>query len=173
MEMRVQNDDGFTVLELMIALSIMIILMVALGTGMAQWLPNYRFNTHVVDIQEAVQNARIEAVKNNADVFVQLGVSNNQVQVFLDNADGSANEGNLDAGDRNISTLYAPNGVEYTDLFGALADPTQFAFNNRGISSSSGDICLKNSEETYKGVRLTLAGSSRIIRSDDGGNTWY
>lgn len=164
--MQIQNEKGFTLIEAVIVLVIIAILAGAFGTAMARWIPANRFNSYVLDLQGAVQQARLEAVKRNTDVSFQLDKTEGAFSVYLDNDDS----GDLNAGDTNITTCPAPNGVVFTSLFESGLDAFQFNFNSRGFSDMSGKICLKNAEETYKGIQLTLAGSSRIIRSSDGSN---
>lgn len=166
MRFRINNDIGFTVLELMIVIGIMGILMGIVGISMAQRLPEYRFNNYVLDLQGAIQNARLAAVRYNADVIVDLDKTNGQCIVFVD----SNGSGGQDAGDSMIGVFPTPEGVVFTELFSSTAD-AMVTFNSRGFSDMSGTICLKNGNEEYKGLNLTLAGCTSIIRSSDG-SSW-
>jgi prepilin-type N-terminal cleavage/methylation domain-containing protein len=167
-----RNGKGFTLIELMIVICILSILLGAFSSAMIRWLPNYRFNSYVRNLQSAVQFARLSAVKGKADVFLQFDKANREYRAFLDDTSDMVNRGKLDAGDTSLGTLDMPKGAEFVVLFGTSDSLVESVFDSRGVSNLSGDICMKSSSEMYKGVRMTLAGNSRIIRSGDGGATW-
>jgi hypothetical protein len=131
-----------------------------------QWLPNYRFSSYILDLKGAIENARLAAVRSNSDVIIDLDKTNGQCVVFVDN-NGS---GGQDAGETTIGAFPAPDGVVFTKLFSGNVD-TKVTINSRGFADKSGDICLKNRNDKYKGVSLTLAGCTSIIRSSNG-STW-
>lgn len=167
-----KSNSGFSLIEALIVISIMGILVGLTRSGMTNWLPDYHLNSSVIDLKSTLQKARLESVKSNADVFLQFDKNTHVCRVFLDNTTDAANRGFLDAADTRIDNLSMPSGVEMTDFFG-VADPVvNVTINSRGFSTLAGEIHLKNDRDIYKGVRLTLAGNSRIIRSTDGGLTW-
>jgi Tfp pilus assembly protein FimT len=133
---------------------------------MGKRLPDYHLSSYVLNLKGAIQNARIAAVRNNSEVVVNLDKTNGQCVVFVDN-NGS---GGQDAGESTIGNFAAAACVVFTELFSSTAN-TQVTINSRGFSDKSGNICLKNSNDKYKGVSLTLAGCTSIIRSSDG-STW-
>jgi prepilin-type N-terminal cleavage/methylation domain-containing protein len=166
------NNHGFTLFELMIVLCIMGVLLSVATSSILKWLPEYRFTSFTRDLQSTVQNARLAAIKNNADVFLQFDKTNRDCKVFLDDGNPSY-RGQLDVADTLIQTLNMPTGVDYTSLFGSATDTVaNCTFNTRGFSSPSGTICMKNNKNKYKGISLTLTGNSKIMRSLDGGTTW-
>lgn len=119
-----------------------------------------------------LQNARLRAVKSNADVFLQFDTGNNTCEAFLDNADDAANRGSLDVGDVAIDNLRMPSGVDLTGLLLNVDPGDDWKIDSRGFSNTAGQIYMKNSADRYKGINVTLSGNSRVIRSSDGGGTW-
>lgn len=165
----VGNENGMTLVEVMVTVGIFAILLGMFGAGMKHWVPEYRFSNYVVDLQNAIQRARLSAVKNKADVFIEVDKTGGEYRVYLDDTSDSVNRGSLDAGDSLLDAASTPSDVVYDELFGSGTDTlSQITFDVRGFSDMSGEIHLKNINDSYKGVSLTLAGSSRIIRSGDG-----
>ncbi|MDX9788268.1 MAG: GspH/FimT family pseudopilin [Desulfobacterales bacterium] len=167
-----KSNNGFTLIEVMIVISILGIIAGVGGAGLNRWLPDYRLKSSVLDIRSMIQSARLEAVKNNADVFIRFDSNTRVCSSFLDNATDAPNRGILDGGDNPVMNLAMPAGIVIIDLFGVVAPVVDVTINSRGFSTLAGEIHLKNARDTYQGVNLTLAGSSRIIRSADGGVSW-
>lgn len=113
----------------------------------------------LLEIMGVSENARLAAVRNNADVFIQFYTDNRIVNVYLDDTNPAdpVNIGAYNADDTLLGSSPSPVGFEFARLFNTATD-VAVTFNSRGFSDISGDICLKNSNDTYKGASLTLAG---------------
>lgn len=157
MKKRIWNNRGFTLMEMMIVIAVIAILAGTVGTAMAKLLPTYRFNSYILELKGAIENARFLAVRNDANVFINLEKSNGQFSVISNNT--------------TIGVFPAPDNVDFIELFNGT-DDVVISFNSRGFLSNSGNICLQSSSGTYKGVTVTLAGCATVIRSDDG-TDWF
>jgi prepilin-type N-terminal cleavage/methylation domain-containing protein len=143
MNISLRENRGFTLIEVVIVICILGLLMGAFGTGLSRWLPDYRLKRSVMEFRSALQRVRLEAVKNNTNA------------------------------DFDYTTISLPSGVE---LNGVVNFPTPVTFNSRGFPinlANEGEIRLKNSKDTYKGVSINIVGNSRVIKSLDNGATWF
>ena len=71
-----QKNFGFTLIELMIAIAIIAIATAIAVPNLIGWLPKHRLGTASRDILSVLQQARLRAVKENADVTVQFETGN-------------------------------------------------------------------------------------------------
>ena len=143
MNISFRKNRGFTLIEVMVVISILGIVMGVFGTGMARWLPDYRLKRSVMEFRSALQEVRFEAVKKNTNV------------------------------DFDYTSIDLPSGVE---LDGVVNFPDPVTFNSRGFPTNlaaTGEIRLKSSRGTYKGISINIVGNSRVIRSVDDGTTWF
>jgi hypothetical protein len=118
-----------------------------------------------------MQLARLRAVRDNADVVVSFDIVNDDYQAFVDNgegAGGNAGNGVRDGTERFVQSGQMPAGVDlWNTTFGATR-----VFNGRGLPNGSGDVHMRNSQNRFMGIRLSITGNSRVIESSDGGATW-
>ena len=66
------RQRGFTLIELMVAMTILVLLMVAAMPGLGTWLDNTRIRNEGDSIVNGLQTARAEAVRRNANVSFWL-----------------------------------------------------------------------------------------------------
>jgi len=168
-----KKTSGFTLMELMIAFAIMAILAGIAIPGFAIFLPNYRLKGAARDIYSVMQNAKIKAAKENADVVVLFDKDADTYKSYLDNGEGGGT-----AGDRN------QNGTEKTLIEGVIPDDVdmyntvfsvwsnQTSFNSQGLADGGwGYVYLKNDRSKYMRVTLWTTGNLKIEKSTDG-SSW-
>jgi type IV fimbrial biogenesis protein FimT len=172
-DIHMKKETGFTLIELMIVISIIGLLTTAFAYSYQVYMPRYRLNSAARELQSALQLARLSAVRQQVPIAVTFDVPTDSFQMFMD---GGATPGFLDPGEQVLKQYVNPPGVHFSaPVLGG------FRFNPRGFPIGGVGDCYFESKVTneagqllddYRGVRLTIAGSSRIIKSGDG-VTWY
>lgn len=134
------REEGLTLTELVITVSIVGILAVALGFSFRGWMGNYRIENQAKELYSDLMDARTKAMTRNRMHFIVL--NSNNYAVYEDTNDNNA--ANPGAGDNPTP--------EYIDPVTALlkTKPLQYglgwtgtiSFNRRGLSSSAAAITI-------------------------------
>ena len=91
------DNAGVTLIELIIVVTVILILSAVAVPGYISWLPRYRLNSATDDLLSVLQQAKMRAIKENADVVVDFdpngsGNPDGRFIVFVDNGnDGHRN----------------------------------------------------------------------------------
>lgn len=148
-------SKGFTLLELMIAIVVFSILISVALPSYIGWLPKRHLQSSAIDVQAAINLAKLTAIRENMDVVLTFNPVNNNYLAFIDmDADGSQ-----DAGERTIRSKGMSPGI---DLNSTDFVSDKLTFNSRGLANTSGDITLRNNRGENRVVNVTVTGMSRI-----------
>jgi Tfp pilus assembly protein FimT len=173
---------GFTIIEL---ITIMIIVIILMGVGIpayVSWMPDMNLRSAIRNIKSDIELAKSMAIRENTSCAVVFDTSTDpdSYTIFRDNVTINLVQ---DGGETVLKTVDMPKNVAMT---GASFDgDAAFGFNSRGIPyrydsgppaqvldlASPGTVTLKNVKNNYRRVRLTVVGLSRIQRSSNG-TTW-
>lgn len=154
-----RKNSGFTIMELAIVIALIGILAAIAVPAFVNWLPNFRLTNAVNHLHAVVQDARLQAVKENGRVAVLLdpdgdGQLDGNYSVFIDENSNF----NLDGGEILLAQGEVRTGVRVT---GATFD--QFGFNSRGLLVvNRNTITLSNSAGRTKSVTIEVTGNARI-----------
>jgi type IV fimbrial biogenesis protein FimT len=146
-------------MELAIVIALIGILAAIAVPAFVNWLPNFRLTNAVNHLHAIVQDARLQAVKENGRVAVLLDPDGNgqldgNYSVFIDDN----MNWNLDGGEILLAAGEIRTGVRMTG-----ATFNQFGFNSRGLLVvNRNTITLSNSEGRTKSVTIEVTGNARI-----------
>ena len=101
------RQDGVTLTELLVVISIIGILTVALGFSYRGWMGNYRIETTTKQLYSDLMEARTRAMARNMMHFVTLATRSYQI---FEDTDGDNEPG---AGDTAIQGYADPKAVQY------------------------------------------------------------
>jgi type IV fimbrial biogenesis protein FimT len=172
----VKKNSGFTLLELMITIAIFVILTAIAIPNFINWLPKYKLATATDKLFVLMQQARLRAIRDNANVVVNFD-GNGNCTAFVDSGvtgDAGApfdtalrGNGSQDGVEPTIGSFSIPAGITPVDI--NFSGDQRLVFTSRGMTNSDfGHVYLTNGRDGYKGLTITRSGSIRTSGSSDG-----
>lgn len=117
------GSRGFSLIELMIAITVMAILMGLAVPSFKIWMQNSQIRNGAESIQNGLQRARAEAVARNANIEFVLGVDSSWVVKLVGGANIDARPAN--EGSKNVTRTVLPVGattVTFNNFGGVVAN---------------------------------------------------
>lgn len=133
---RIRNQQGFTVLELLVVLSITVILTVLAIPTFENFYQEYRATATGQNLLYNLQFARSTAIETNQNVYVTFGTS--QPWCYGINAGSSCNCGT--AGSCGLGTFTGANSQEFTVSTSGLSSNSLIFESTRGATTNGKTI---------------------------------
>lgn len=124
------NNRGITLIELIVVITIIGILVVALGFSYQGWIGGYRIESQVKEMYVDLMNARTRAMQTNREHYVVVAAGN--YQIFEDTNENST----YDAGtDQAVQGFASAKTLTYTSNWAGTA-----TMDTRGLVSPNNTI---------------------------------
>ncbi len=168
------KNSGFSLIELIVVLSIISVFSTIAISSFMNWLPNYRLNAAVRELYSNMQKARVEAVKTHQNVLIEFfvgaytpGGNVGSYRVFVDK---SAPSGSYNGGDDILVQVNMPKNVSlYFNSF--TGNTAGYTFRSLPWNNNWGSVEFRNNNSRYFQASLSAAGIIKIKKSNDGA-TW-
>lgn len=139
-----QHNDGFTLIEMMIVIAIIAISASMAAPNLMLWFDNLSVKSAARDLYSAMQEARIIAVKQNADTAIVFDRANSRYEIRSDWGSG--------------------NNLESTVLLSSYKNKVQFG-NGNATETATGDTAFDDF--------ITYASNVLVVNSRGIGTAGY
>jgi len=162
--LKCKKENGFSIVDLMIALAIASLISVASIPSLKRWSSNYNVKSAVMDLYSHMQIAKMGAVKENKSWTINFnpdGLLGYQVIHKVDNVDTVVKT-------VDFRTKYSGE-IQYANPTATkMCDTSSITFNPNGLSGS-GYACISDkSKSGYYRVGMPYATGSINIEKLDG-----
>lgn len=173
----IHSHGGFTLVELLISLSILSIIIAVAVPELRNYIHQNRFRGAIMDVLASIRQARSAAVEKNRSIVFKVDVIERTYQAFQDDGAGSADadsdglpdnarNSQLDAGEQIVLSGSLPKGVSFTGAnFGGLRyfhfDGRGFPFDDANVLTN-GLVMLSGQTGASATVELISSGHSRV-----------
>lgn len=180
-----RRESGFTLMELILVIGIVVVLIAVSIPAITRWLPNYKLKGAAMDLYSRMQFAKSEAIRANTQYAVIFDPGNEEYKlVSSPGADLVFGAGGDDTEVEVIKVSDYGPGIAYgngsatknmdngTGTFPGDAvsfDNNMVVFDGRGVCDNSGSVYLQNDGNRTYGVGTLASGVVRVKmwRGDD------
>jgi prepilin-type N-terminal cleavage/methylation domain-containing protein len=161
---QIKNNNGVTLIELMIAVSIIAILVVALGFEYRNWMGRYKVENQIKQMHTDFMNTRSRAMTMNRMHFATSAA--NAYTIYEDRNPAPDGNGTLEiASDLRLPTY--PKAVEY--VINWTGPGNQINFDRRGMIAPAGSVHLTSTVDADYDC-LTISQTRINMGKWDGAN---
>ena len=162
------NKKGFTILEMLITITIIGIISAMAYPSFSRMVSNYRLRSGAWELVTDINKTKIEAIRRNAFVSFNFNTANNTYIIFVE--DKFNRNWILDAGETQLKSFRLGSyGISYNGVptFPVNANNIpSFGFDPRGMPRANGldtgTVSLKNSIGTTFNIVMSRGGKVSV-----------
>lgn len=170
-----KQNQGFTIMELMVAVAIVGILAAIAVPNFLAYIPKHRLNQGARTVFSALQYARVTAVKDQIDVVIDFNTGSDSFNIFIDDGRGGgvAVDGVQNGSEPTVKSGTLSSGVEIQSAsFSGAVSWTRY--DSRGMPNNIGAVRLRSTSQTQhmREISVPWTGMPRTKISTNGGSSW-
>ncbi len=152
--MRTRSDQGFTIMELVVVMTLALIIMGIALPNLLSWLPTYRLSAGARQVASDLQLARMKAISQNAKFRLDFGALPSTSYEFQKDEN---NNGVFEPpGETESGPFGLPDGITVTGVTATSV------FQPRGTVNAISLITLQNVNSLTKQVQISIVGRVSI-----------
>ncbi len=158
------NNKAFTLVELMIVVTIFGIIALIAVPNLATGLPKYRIKRAARDMTSTIRAARAEAIKTSSNTTIEFDVDNNRYSINGELYPGGGMDSLAEYYGSGVSFGVGNSGASDECTF-TEGDDCAVTFNSRGFlntAGNSGEIYLTNIEDSAYRIAINAAGGIHL-----------
>lgn len=148
------RSKGFTLVELMVVISIFGLVLAASIPAMGRFLQSWKLGGEIDQFAAALRTARSAAVMKNIDTVFEFDQAKGEYSYFED----EDRDGNKDNGEYRSATMQMSAGI-YLDAYSF--DNPRIVFGPKGNANESGTVTLRNSHDRTRTISI-FGGTGNI-----------
>lgn len=133
-----KKNDGVTLVELVVVITIIGILAVALGFSFQGWLGGYKIEKQAKEMYVDLMNARVKAMQRNRTHFIAIAAAN--YSAYEDTNPPPDGDGNLQIASDTLLPAFPKTLTGY--ILNWTGSGTTITFDTRGLASPNGSLWL-------------------------------
>ncbi len=159
-----RKESGFTLIELMVTIAIVLIMASIAVPSFLSWLPKQRLRTAMTDLVADIQSIKLRAIKENRNWAIVFNTATDRYYLCSDDGannlwDGPPAMGGDDTNVKAVRFSSIGSGIQFIAVGGAFgAHQPHIQFNSRGLSNAVQiDLTNMTGSPSYR-VQTTLGG---------------
>jgi prepilin-type N-terminal cleavage/methylation domain-containing protein len=162
-----RKESGFTLIELMVTIAIVLIMASIAVPSFLSWLPKQRLRTAVTDLVADIQLIKLQAIKENRNWAIVFDTATDRYYVCSDDGvnnlwDGPGGPGEMGGDDTRVKAVRLSSigsGIQFIAVGGVFGlHRPHIEFNSRGLSNAVQiDLTNMTGSPSYR-VQTTLGG---------------
>jgi prepilin-type N-terminal cleavage/methylation domain-containing protein len=174
-----RKNSGFTLIELVIVIVVLVILAAVSVPIFLSWLPEYRLRSAADDLYAHLQHAKMQAIRNNNNWAVQFVESSSSYTIYsnyIDSSDTGTAVKTINLSDHGSGVGYgrgdATSSIGTYDADGITYSNNWVVFNKRSMVNNLGYVYLSNNAGSARAVGTPAFAGVVRLRRWAGGSNW-